>query len=249
MEVFYSTQIGNRKKNEDSILINKNLINSPTLKLKKATNINKVTNKFIICDGIGGGSYGEKASQIVLEIFSKSFRQVDEKIIKELCYKAYEKLEWFSIVNNINYIGTTIAGVLLNENKNIAFNLGDTRIYKISATTIELLSKDHTLARELYERGEISKEYISFHSSRHILTKSISSGKLFTKEDVFFKEFSFKKDEIILICSDGIWEQLNDLEILKIFKKGKNFKKIIENFLSTVEREPNDNMSFIVIKK
>uniref|UniRef100_UPI003FEF8C80 PP2C family protein-serine/threonine phosphatase n=1 Tax=Fusobacterium mortiferum TaxID=850 RepID=UPI003FEF8C80 len=227
MEVFYSTQIGNRKKNEDSILINKNLINSPTLKLKKATNINKVTNKFIICDGIGGGSYGEKASQIVLEIFSKSFRQVDEKIIKELCYKAYEKLEWFSI----------------------AFNLGDTRIYKISATTIELLSKDHTLARELYERGEISKEYISFHSSRHILTKSISSGKLFTKEDVFFKEFSFKKDEIILICSDGIWEQLNDLEILKIFKKGKNFKKIIENFLSTVEREPNDNMSFIVIKK
>lgn len=249
MEIYYSTQIGNRKKNEDSLLINTFLVNSSCIKLKKYSSINKTLNKFILCDGIGGTSSGEIASKIILETFSKSFRKFDSDLVKKILFDAQEKLNYYTMINDIRRMGSTVSGVILSENKNLAFNVGDTRIYKISRGSIFQLSKDHSLAQNLYEKGEISKEYIHLHQSRHILTSSISSGDSSTPPVIFFNSFELKKDDIIFICTDGIWEQFSEQKLLNFFIKKQEFKKSLESILDFIKQYPNDNMSFIAIKK
>lgn len=249
MEIYYSTQIGNRKKNEDSLLINKLIVSSSFVKLKKYSSINKTLNKFILCDGIGGTSSGEVASKIILETFLKSFRKFDSNFIKDLLFYAQEKLNYYTMINSIRRMGSTISGVILSEEKNLSFNVGDTRVYKVSQRSIFQLSKDHSLAQELYEKGEIPKEYIHLHQSRHILTSSISGGESSLPPTVFFNSFDFKKNDIIFICTDGIWEQIPEQKLLKIFTKKQEFKKSLESILDIINRHPNDNMSFIAIKK
>lgn len=249
MEIYYSTQTGSRKKNEDSLLINKLLINTSSIKLKKYYSINKTINKFMLCDGIGGHSFGEIASKMILEIFLKSFRKFDSDLIKTLLYHAREKLSYYAMINGIIHIGSTVSGVILSEEKNIAFNVGDTRIYKISQGSIFQLSKDHSFAQELYEKGEISKEYIPFHQSRHILTSSISGGETSISPNIFFKTFDFKENDILFICTDGVWEQLTEQNLLKLFTPKNELKKSLEDLLKIIEQYPNDNISFIAIKK
>ncbi|MHA4987305.1 PP2C family protein-serine/threonine phosphatase [Cetobacterium somerae] len=249
MEIYYSTHIGNRNKNEDSLLINKTLINNTNVDLKKYSSINKTINKFIICDGVGGNSDGEMASKFVLETFSKSFRNFNFNLIKTLIKEAQEKLNYYALINNIESIGTTIAGVILGKENNIFFNVGDTRIYKVSKNKITQLSKDHSLAQLLYEKGELSKRSIPFHRSRHILTSSICGGESSFLPDIFFNTFELKKNEILFICSDGVWEQLDDNELLKILTSKLGLKKSLEFFTNSIRMSANDNISFIVIKK
>lgn len=249
MEVYYSTRKGNRITNEDSILINKKIFNNSEIKLKKYFIANKTINKFILCDGIGGINHGEIASKLVLEIFSKSFRNFNKSLVENFIELSYETLELYCLNNNIHQFGTTIAGVFLGLDTNLAFNLGDTRIYKITKENISQLSYDHTLAQRLFERGEISKEYISHHSSRNILTSAICSNFPFERETIHFNSFLLKKNDIIFICSDGIWEQIKEKELYLIFKKSKNFKLALNKILSNTEISPNDNLSFIAIKK
>ncbi|MGL5583535.1 MAG: PP2C family protein-serine/threonine phosphatase [Cetobacterium sp.] len=249
MEIYYCTQIGNRKKNEDSLLINKLLINTSSIRLKKYSSINKITNKFILCDGMGGHSSGEIASKIVLETFFKSFRKVDFNLIQKLLYHAREKLNYYAMINNINHMGTTISGVILSKNNNIIFNVGDTRIYKISKGSIIQLSKDHSYAQELCDKGVITKEYIPHHQSRHILTSSVSGGQSSSPPNIFFNTFDFIEDDILFICTDGVWEQLTEEKLLQIFNRKKIFKESLKTLSKIIEIYPNDNISFIAIKK
>lgn len=249
MEVFYFTGKGNRATNEDSLLLNSKLLTSKNMKTTKKFNVlNLKYNKFLIADGIGGFSKGEIASSGVLSILKKINRKFNQEILKNLIYNSKEYLKYLSLTQNINRLGSTVAGVLLtSENKNYAFNIGDSRIYKLSFKNIELLSYDHSLGMELVEMGLISSKFLRYHKSRNVLTSSITNKMPINK--INYKEFIFNKNEILLICSDGVWEQLEEEDLLKLYKKYKSIEEFVKILFSLIKTNPADNISFIVIKK
>lgn len=249
MKVFFYSEKGFRKKNDDSLLLNSLLINNKDMTIPKSfIKLNKNTNKFFVSDGMGGYSNGEIASKIILETFKGIRSKFDELNIKKSLDNAINDMINFSSKNIIKVMGATISGVFLSKNNNVAFNVGDTRIYKISNKKIEMLSTDHSLAFQLYEDGFINKDMIRHHSSKNILTSSISNNKDI-KFSLNFTTFSFNDDDILLICSDGVWEQFDEKSILKNFISHGSFESSIGKFYKMVKRNPQDNISFIAIKK
>ena len=249
MEVYYYTEKGKRVKNQDSLLLNSKLITSKDmLTLKKYSKINNKYNKFFIADGMGGYNKGELASSSVLKIFKETFkRKFDKASIIQLVNNSQEYLKYLSLTQNLENLGTTLSGVFFTTDRNIAFNIGDTRIYKLSSKKIEQLSYDHSFGMELVEKKVISKNFLKYHPSKNILTSTISNNDTF--KYLNYKEFSFNINEYIFICSDGVWEQLDDSYLIKLLKKEKIFKNICKTILTLIKKSPNDNISFILIKK
>lgn len=247
MEIYYCTKNGPLPINEDSLLVNNILINNTSVNLKKHSKINKTINKFIICDGIGGMESGNEASRIVLQVFSKPIRKIDKSIVKILIEKSQELLEYYSVVNKVK-LGTTIAGVIFNKKNCFSFNVGDTRIYKFNRKNIIQLSKDHTLAEFLYEKGELTEYYKDKHSSRHILTSALCSNYKFNLNNIHFNEFKLEKGDIIFICSDGVWNHFSSQELFKILEKTDNLKYSLNYLINNLKNISDDNYSFIAIK-
>lgn len=248
MEIYYFTEKGKRENNEDSLLLNSTLITSENMTdLKKFTILNPKHNKFLLADGMGGHSKGEVASSTVLNIFKKIKKKFSLNILNSTLFNCKEYLKFLSLTKNINKLGTTISGVFLSEDVNYAFNVGDTRIYKFSHDKIEILSYDHSCGMELVENHIISNEFLRYHVSRNILTSSITNDDSIKK--INYKEFEFRENEILFICSDGVWEQLEEKVLIKLLKKYKNLKELAQSLLNIIKVNPNDNISFILIKK
>lgn len=250
MEVYYFTAKGKREQNQDSLLLNNFLVNNISLdKVKKYTLKNKILNKFFISDGMGGYTNGELASKIILEKMNTRYRNYSKELIASLLNKTKEFLDYSVLVQHLPPFGGTIAGVIFSSNKNIIFNVGDTRVYKISKNQITLLSKDHSLAQNLIEDGVLNEHSLNYHPSRNILTSSLFGGDYKNISQINYNEFDLKKNEILLLCTDGVWEQFNNETLSKIFNSKIKFEKKIEKLYCISKNNPKDNISFIAIKK
>ncbi len=242
----YYTHKGLRNYQQDCIFINGNIIQTNYMEFPKFEVINSKTTLFAVCDGMGGLSHGEKASLFVCE-----------KLKEKLLSIEFSK-NW--LINTLNYIqnsflktdiknsGTTIAGILLQERKSIVFNIGDSRVYKLSRKGIKYISHDHSVVQELVDEGAITYEEAFHHPYKHIVTFGIG--------DVFFPEWKegkkpyivediLKEDEYYLICTDGVSDVLKDEDIYKSLAPSP-FENV-NNFIENIKKHMSDNFSFIIV--
>lgn len=199
----------------------------------------------IVSDGMGGHDRGDIASKIVTDKFYNELKEIAVEIhgeseevashlIKAYLQHAVEQssieIQNFSNTYNDNkIIGATVAGIFyLKEYQKLAvFHLGDTRVYKISNSTIEMLTKDH----------------VSLENNNHnILSKAIGNFESF---DIDLQFIDSQKDDIFLICTDGLYNSINDKSLYDIIKTRKN---ICNTFKEKVyEAGAKDNFTAVML--
>ena len=115
-------------------------------------------------------------------------------------------------------MGTTIVLTwLLNDNVYVAW-CGDSRVYRFNPSTgFEQLSHDHSYVQELVDSGKLSKELAFDHPNSNIITRSLGDPRQKVKPDV--ECFPIRKNDIILLCSDGLSGVLRDYELEAILAK------------------------------
>ena len=240
MRVAFGTKCGNyRIENEDSVLINKNLYSN--LDIINSYSVKSKYSQFIVADGLGGEAFGSNASSIALSCFNSRKSETKQKLLENL-QRAKDKLDIFSLENRDVTVGTTIAGVIINEEKVTVFNMGDTRIYRIRENQIEQLSKDHTYFSEL---GTSTEEYLTL--GRNYLTSALIGNISKPITTIHFDDFSYKENDIYIICSDGVWSEVNESLILNLVTKYK-LKTAVRRILEKSSATSMDNMSIICIK-
>ncbi len=250
MEIAYFTNVGSvRKNNEDAILIQDKIIWNVSL---NKVYFEYIENEYIIlavADGMGGHERGEIAAKITLE----TLKDIKPKNSEELEYtikKARDKLEKYAKENpEALGLGTALAGIIIKNNEGIVFNVGDCRVYKKIGNFLRRLTKDHTLAEELVDRGIITEEEVLSFPNKNVLTSAIIGDNYQTDMQIYIKEIKVKENDIFLVCSDGFWEVFKNEELENLFISD-NIKDIAKNIIQNLRGKIlKDNISFVIAKK
>lgn len=212
---------------------------------------------FILADGMGGANAGDVASDIAIKSIIKYIKENFEKISHERA--EIEKLINDSIINandkiyslastdeNLSGMGTTLTMVLIYRGVIYIGHIGDSRLYRFRKHIIRQLTKDHSYVQELLKQGTITKEEAANHPQKNALLKALGVEEN-VKPDIFEK--GFVKEDVLLICSDGLTNMLEEKEIYEIINKTKNdLEKTCNELINKAnEKGGLDNTSVIII--
>ena len=236
LQAFSVTDIGKRRQlNQDYVFA-------------QETPLGNLANLFLVADGMGGHNAGDYASRYAVETvvrevkgsFEKSPVRILGKAIKvandQIRRKAGEDVSLYGM-------GTTmVAATLMGHYLQVA-NVGDSRLYIVN-DEIRQITRDHSLVEEMVRLGGINEEEARHHPDKNIITRAIG-----VKEDVEvdFYEFSLKKGDIILMCSDGLSNMIEDEEIFAIVKGARDIVEAGQNLIDRAnENGGNDNISVVL---
>ncbi len=240
------TDIGKKRKiNEDSLFLDDKL------------------GLYLVADGMGGHRAGEVASNLVAEAISDYIKKLSEdddtqefNIPDEtLSKKANHLISAISLSNQITHqvssknevyrgMGSTLSAIYFNKDTFIAANVGDSPIYLAHNGDIELISVPHTVIAEQEATGSEGSRQLG-PEFYNMLTRAVGTDET-VKPDIC--EIPYFKNDIIIICSDGLSGNITPNEILDAVEN-KSSKTACRYLIDLAnERGGDDNISVIIIK-
>ncbi len=212
--------------------------------------IGRFPNSFMLADGMGGHNAGEIASKTGVEQVRKQI-EASEKItpvsIWEEALQSANDYVYRMAQDNTEYegMGTTFVGVTIFSNIAYIANIGDSRLYYLHES-LKQITEDHSLVEEMLRSGEIRNEEIKTHPNKNIITRALGSKKT-VKPDFF--ELDVKSGDVILLCSDGLSNMLEDDQIEKIIMENiGDMRAATEKLVEAANKAGGiDNISVILI--
>ncbi len=139
---------------------------------------------------------------------------------------------------------TTLTALALTGRSGQVAHVGDTRIFRLRDQMIELLTNDHTQARELLRMRVIKPEQVLTHPGRHLLTRSIGGDLLVRIEERTSAPFV---GDVYLLCSDGLWSAITSSEAFTAMS-GNLADGVRDLVARSAERGGDDNASVIALR-
>ena len=239
MEAFALTDVGiERKINQDYVYF--------TLK-----QTGHLPNLFIVADGMGGHKAGDVASRYTVDEFVSLIENATEKdditVISEAVTKVNTMLlEKAKESPDYTGMGTTLVVATIKDEMLRVANVGDSRLYVIGTDGIRQITRDHSLVEEMVSMGEIDRKEARTHKRKNIITRAIG-GDSYVEAEMFCVELM--PDDIIMMCSDGLTNMIEDEDIFKIVKQNLPLDKTAETLVDTANSNGGkDNISVILIK-
>lgn len=201
------TDVGKiRKCNEDTVFVCN-------------TNIGPLPDLYIVADGMGGHRSGDVASRNAVDYFCGFVAALEgeceilDALIDSAKY-ANRKVYQLSLEKDeYTNMGTTFLAAVICEGKVYIAHVGDCRLYIIRDGSIRQVTSDHTYVMELVKSGMISREEAAVHPERNIITRALG-----VDDDVYIDGLfqNLLPEDIVIICSDGLYEMIDDDKILEI---------------------------------
>ena len=202
-------------------------------------------NYAIVADGMGGHLKGEVASAMAVEIISDFITSKKCSVVQSI--EAANK-EIYKKSSNEQFLGmgTTVVMCLMEDNKAVFANVGDSRGYIFSDDTLVQVTKDHSLVQKLIDEGEITEEEAQKRDDKSVILRAVGAEKGVVT-DVFEREVSEK--DIIMLCSDGLTNCVNSEEIVSILKSDDSLQKKAESLVDKANANGGyDNTTVVLLK-
>ena len=211
-----------------------------------------------IADGMGGMSQGELASQLAIKtvletpiFFQNQTIEQYQEWLENLFIQANE-----TVSNQLKDGGTTLSVIFAISQQLIISHVGDSRIYLLRQGQIKQLSQDHSLVAMLVASEQITEAESLDHPDRNILTKSIGTKRRLSdgyvqdlKQTTPELSMKLEHEDIILLCSDGVWDLVPKNEIAEIFTPDQNLQKSVDLTINKVlERGASDNATLLALQ-
>ena len=144
-----------------------------------------------------------------------------------------------------NGMGTTIVvATCIGRYLEVA-NVGDSRLYVVG-DRIEQITEDHSLVEEMVRMGGIDKASARNHPDKNIITRAIGARD-YIEADFF--DLELQTGDIVLLCSDGLTNMVDDETIRQILTSDKSLEDRVEELVRTANQNGGkDNISAIVIE-
>ncbi|MCG8428042.1 MAG: serine/threonine-protein phosphatase, partial [Chromatiales bacterium] len=123
---------------------------------------------------------------------------------------------------------------------------GDSRLYRLRGTAFELVSRDHTQFEELLKQGLLDDNASeTTHPTSHILTRALGVEK---QVELEVEAFEVGKDDVFLLCSDGLSNVVEQLEMAKAIYYSEDKERAISNLINmALAGKANDNVTAVII--
>jgi PPM family protein phosphatase len=174
---------------------------------------------FAIADGMGGARAGEVASALAAGALNESTvngggKQLVVQLIQEANRRVHQRA---STDAETSGMGTTMTVALVEDDGTVTFgHVGDSRAYLLRADQLEQLTDDHSLVAELVRRGELSAEAAEVHPQRSVITRALGTDP---NVDVDAFAVDAEAGDLYLICSDGLSDMVDGIEIEAIMRE------------------------------
>lgn len=211
-------------------------------------------NLYIVADGMGGHNAGDFASRFCVEKFVELMQNAGNGVVSRLNYMedaVRETNEQLIIKaaesSELEGMGTTFVACTVNSKNELdVLNIGDSRLYVINSE-IRQITEDHSLVAEMVRNGDLKKEEARFHPKKNVVTRAISAMGVVVP-DMF--RVPLKKDDIVLLCSDGLSNMLADNEIFDIIvANSSNLDELAEILIQRANQNGGkDNISVVLVK-
>ncbi|MDX1601108.1 MAG: PP2C family serine/threonine-protein phosphatase [Anaerolineales bacterium] len=211
---------------------------------------------FVVADGMGGHRSGEIASALsvqtvarrltretVLPLMDPDSRE-DLPPLHDLLREALEEANRV-VVENVPGGGTTLtAAVLLGEQLTLG-HVGDSRAYLINGNESQVITRDHSLVERLQELGQLTPDEAAVHPQRNVLYRAIGQGENL-EVDVFTQQVP--QGGHLLLCSDGLWGEVDDDEIRRIIMDHGDPQQACEELVRAANAAGGpDNISAVLV--
>ena len=212
--------------------------------------VGKLPNVFIVADGMGGHKAGDYASKVTVETIVEEIGNSQEEEPSIIFDHAIQKANTLIRMRagespDLEGMGTTVVAATCKGNILQVANVGDSRLYITNHREIRQITRDHSLVEEMVRMGGIGKEEARNHPDKNIITRAVGADDTI-KPDFF----SVKLDEgdMILMCTDGLTNMLEDEEIRMILEESRDMVEKAESLVAAAnEKGGKDNISVILI--
>ena len=202
---------------------------------------------FVVADGMGGHGSGDLASRIAIEDMSACVAL--RPLFAEAVLTALEHANRHIIERDeANRMGTTATGLAALETAGgdhlMVFNIGDSRVYRLSGGRLEQLTVDHSEVQELVLAGVITKEQARTHPRRNVVTRALGSDVGLMPDHWLLPAVGGDR---YLVCSDGLFSELPDEVILPLLAAGSPQQAADALVLAANDAGGHDNVTVVVV--
>jgi len=214
---------------------------------------------FMVADGMGGHAGGEEASALALRtaashlingvyvpLLSGVERGAELPAMGDVMRQAGEKAN-AAVSRNLPGSGTTLTYGMVAGSRLFVGHVGDSRAYLLRGTDApRVLTQDHSLVRRLVEVGQLTEAEAAVHPQRNVLYRAV--GQPDTPE-VDVATLPLEPGDQLLLCSDGLWNMVNEAEILSVVTSSGNVQTACEKLVEAANAAGGeDNITVVLIR-
>ncbi len=207
---------------------------------------------WVVADGMGGHEAGEIASNMVIDALRclPPLSDLDERAATAVSALHRVNRELVDLARSDGHagsrtIGTTVVGLAIENGTYCCFWAGDSRAYRLRATEIARVSRDHSLVQNLVDAGMLRPEEADTHENANVITRAVGVGKKFEVDVV---RGDVRSGDQFVLASDGLTRVVSDDELAVELKRGE-LAQVADRLIDTVlSRGAPDNVSLIIIK-
>ena len=239
MRIYSATDVGQKRKmNQDYVFAS-------------ADPVGNLPNLFVVADGMGGHNAGDYASSHAVGTVVDEIRQDADfnpiKVIRHAIESANtEIITQAQNDENLRGMGTTMVVATIVGHYAYVANVGDSRLYLVNQQILQV-TKDHSLVQEMVRMGAINAEQARNHPDKNIITRALGAERTV---DIDFFDLKLEPGNVILMCSDGLSNMVEDSQIREIISDTeKNLEEKGKILISEANRNGGkDNIAVVLIE-
>lgn len=212
---------------------------------------------FIVADGMGGHHDGEKASAITTRVLSAQIMQnvylplvsgeraKEPAPVTEALIAAVRKAN-LEVIRQVPEGGTTVTAVTVIGDLAHVVHVGDSRAYIITTDGVDQITRDHSLVQRLIELDQLTPEEAQSHPQANVLYRAIGQSDTLEVDAITRR---LPQNARVLICSDGLWGQIDEKEIFETVMNIPDPQRATEKLVELAnKRGGKDNTTVILLK-
>ncbi|MBE7054062.1 MAG: Stp1/IreP family PP2C-type Ser/Thr phosphatase [Ruminococcaceae bacterium] len=210
----------------------------------------------IVADGMGGHNGGQIASKTAIDAIKNNLSLESmllmsedeiENHLNDCIDNANNEVILKSLTDeHLNGMGTTLVLCVVLNNKIYIANIGDSRFYAIRDNKIAQVTKDHSVVQMLIDKGEISEIEAKNHPNKNVITRAIGSSP---KAEADIYSYSIKKDDYILMCTDGLSNMVDSSTILNFLMSESNLDTAVKKMGDlAIKNGGYDNITVVAVR-
>ncbi len=206
----------------------------------------------IVADGMGGHASGEVASQMAVDLIGEIYyadRKTDSPdALKNAIETASAQIYETSLTDEKMFgMGTTVIALILQNGSAFSAHVGDSRLYRLRAGQMEMMTIDHSQVMEMVKYGIISMEEARSHDDKNVILRAVGTQPAVEAE--VSETFAVETGDEFLLCSDGLCDMLADEEIARIWTAAADVHTACERLIEAAKQSGgHDNITVGIVK-
>ena len=201
---------------------------------------------FAVADGMGGHAAGEVASEIAVNVLAElAPKDLDGAALEHAVEEAnHEIIRAARDGRGREGMGTTLTACMLENERLIIAQVGDSRAYLLHHGKLQQLTRDHSLMADMIEAGQLTPEEARHHPQRSVITRALGSDSN-TRPDMY--EINVETGDRLLVCSDGLSSMIEDEQIEAVMRRVPDPQRCASQLVNeAIAAGGHDNVTVIV---